>query len=62
MLCCPVQVFSEERRRASDRIIEATRQHEEAMKAAVLSMMDLGVGSLKYGKDDGPRLPMDMSQ
>jgi hypothetical protein len=50
-------VFSEERRRASDRIIEATRQHEEAMKAAVLAMMDLGVGGLNYGKDD-TRLPM----
>jgi hypothetical protein len=51
------QVFSEERRRASDRIIEATRQHEEAMKAMVLAMMDLGVGGLNYGKDE-TRLPM----
>mmetsp|Transcript_74969 Transcript_74969/g.147184 ORF Transcript_74969/g.147184 Transcript_74969/m.147184 type:complete len:598 (+) Transcript_74969:1-1794(+) len=50
-------VFSEERKRASDRIIEATRQHEEAMKAMVLSMMDLGVGTLGYGKED-TRLPM----
>jgi hypothetical protein len=51
-------VFSEERRRASDRIIEATRQHEEALKAAVLAMMDLGAAGLKYGKDDDMRLPM----
>ena len=50
-------MFSEERRRASDRIIEATRQHEEAMKAMVLAMMDLGVGGLNYGKDE-TRLPM----
>mgnify|MGYP003709247497 CR=1 FL=1 len=50
-------MFSEERKRASDRIIEATRQHEEAMKAMVLSMMDLGVGTLGYGKED-TRLPM----
>ena len=39
------QVFSEERRRASDRIIHATRQHEEVMKQLVLTMMDLGSGS-----------------
>ena len=50
-------MFSEERRRASDRIIEATRQHEDAMKAMVLSMMDLGAGSVGYGKDEA-RLPM----
>ena len=50
-------VFSEERRRASDRIIVATRSHEEAMRHMVLSMMDLGVGGVGYGKDE-TRLPM----
>lgn len=50
-------VFSEERRRASDRIIVATRSHEEAMRQMVLSMMDLGVGGVGYGKDE-TRLPM----
>jgi hypothetical protein len=37
-----LQVFAEERRRASDRIISATRQHEETIKQMVLKMMDLG--------------------
>jgi hypothetical protein len=53
-----LQVFSEERRRASDRIIIATRAHEEAMRQMVLGMMDLGVGGLGYGKED-TKLPMN---
>lgn len=51
------QVFAEERRRASDRIIAATREHEEVIKQMVLTMMDLGAGGIGYGKEDA-RLPM----
>ncbi len=40
-------IFAEERRRASDRIIKATKEHENVIKKAVLSMMNLGV-SLKH--------------
>lgn len=47
------QIFAEERRRASDRIIEATREHEQHMKDAILSMMELGNNT----KDN--RLPVD---
>jgi cystathionine beta-lyase family protein involved in aluminum resistance len=36
-------IFAEERRRASDRIIAATKAHENAVKGAVLAMMNLGV-------------------
>ena len=50
-------MFSEERRRASDRIIAATRAHEEAMRQMVLSLMDLGAGTAGYGKEEA-RLPM----
>ena len=46
-------IFAEERRRASDRIISATREHEAAMKQAVLSMMELG------GNTSDNRLPVD---
>jgi len=35
-------IFSEERRRASERIIEASRHHEAVIKEAVLQMMELG--------------------
>lgn len=36
-------IFAEERRRASDRIIAATKAHETTIKQAVLAMMNLGV-------------------
>lgn len=36
-------IFAEERRRASDRIIAATKAHESTVKQAVLAMMNLGV-------------------
>jgi hypothetical protein len=36
-------VFAEERRRANDRIIQATKTHENTIKNAVLNMMNLGV-------------------
>ena len=35
-------VFAEERKRANDRIIQATRTHETTIKMAVLNMMNLG--------------------
>lgn len=37
-------VFAEERKRANDRIIQATKTHENTIKMAVLSMMNLGGG------------------
>ena len=37
-------VFAEERKRANDRIIQATKTHENAIKMAVLNMMNLGGG------------------
>lgn len=46
-------IFAEERRRASERIIAATREHEELMKQAMLGMMDLG----SHTQDN--RLPVD---
>lgn len=51
------QVFAEERRRASDRIIAATREHEDVIRQMVLGMMDLGAGGIGYGKEEA-RLPM----
>ena len=38
-------VFTEERRRASERIVRLTREHEERVKTAVLSLMSLSRGS-----------------
>ncbi len=37
-------VFAEERKRANDRIIQATKTHENTIKMAVLNMMNLGGG------------------
>ena len=34
-------VFAEERRRASERIVKLTKEHEERIKEAVLAMMSL---------------------
>ena len=34
-------VFAEERRRASERIVNLTREHEKRIKDAVLAMMSL---------------------
>ena len=34
-------VFAEERRRASERIVRLTKEHEQRVKEAVLSMMNL---------------------
>ena len=39
-------VFAEERRRASERIVNLTKEHEKRIKDAVLSMTNLKKGSL----------------
>jgi trehalose/maltose hydrolase-like predicted phosphorylase len=43
-------IFAEERRRASERIIAATKEHEEAIKTAVLAMMNLGTSGGGSGR------------
>lgn len=40
-------VFAEERKKASERILSVTREHETAMKDAVLGMMNLGIAKKK---------------
>lgn len=44
------KIFSEERKRANDRIIAATKNHETVIKQAVLSMMNLGNTTFKVSK------------
>jgi hypothetical protein len=48
-------VFAEERRRASERIVSLTRQHEDSIKAAVLALMHMGEGN-NNGNDSSPKM------